>query len=65
MGADWNAITSIGTWLGAIAATVIGYLVWRTNKRIEWLTGSMESYQMKQLQLEAKKSSGVELVWWD
>ena len=64
---NWNAVAAIGTWVGAIAAVVIGLLVWRSNKRVEWLTGSMESYQMKQLQLDAKKQKqdGVKLVWWD
>jgi hypothetical protein len=62
---DWNAAGAIGTWIGALFAAVIGYLVWRTSKRIEWLTGSMESYQMKQLQLQVKEHADVRLVWWD
>ena len=64
---NWNAIAAVGTWIGALAAVVIGLLVWKSNRRIEWLTGSMESYQMKQLQLEVRRQTrdGVKLVWWD
>lgn len=62
---NWLAIESLGTWVAAVGASIIGYLVWRTNKRIEWLTGSMEAYQMKELQLAALEHPSVKLLWWD
>jgi hypothetical protein len=62
---NWTAIGAIGTWVAAGVGGAISYLVWRANRRLTWLTGSMEAYQMKQLQLEASKHPGVKLVWWD
>jgi hypothetical protein len=62
---NWDALTAVGTWFGALAAVGIGYLVWKSNKRVEWLTGSMESYQMKELRLAVLNHPEVRLVWWD
>lgn len=46
------------------------YLVWRCYRRIEWLTGSLESHSMIALRLEVARtmtSSGqsVKIIWWD
>lgn len=50
------------------------YLVWVAYERIEWLTGSMESYAARMLQIEAARGVPaapgaphvpVEVVWWD
>ena len=46
------------------------YLVWRVYRRIEWLTGAMESHSALQLRLEAAKlvlpnGQPVRVVWWD
>ncbi len=46
------------------------FLVWRVYRRIEWLTGAMESHSVLQLRLEAAKvvnSDGqpCRVVWWD
>lgn len=46
------------------------YLVWKTYKQIEWLTGSMESYAMLTLAIEAKRGTAtkkkpIKVVWWD
>ena len=56
------------TVLTAVLA-VMAFLTWRSYKRIEWFTGSMESHSAKQLQLknEEMRKTGfeIELVWWD
>jgi hypothetical protein len=62
---NWTAVGAIGTWIAAGVGGYITYLVWRANKRLTWLTGSMEAYQMKQLQLEASKHPDIKLIWWD
>jgi len=46
------------------------YLVWRVYRRIEWLTGAMESHSAILLRLEAARSVSptgqpVKVIWWD
>ena len=61
------------TTLIAILTAVIAlftYLMWRVYRRIEWLTGAMESHSVLMLRLEAARSvaeSGqpVKVIWWD
>jgi hypothetical protein len=49
---------------------VFTYLVWRVYRRIEWLTGALESHSVLFLRLEAARSVSetgqpVKVVWWD
>ncbi len=53
---------------------LFSYLVWRVYRRIEWWTGSMESYAARTLQIEAARGVPggpggprvpVPVIWWD
>jgi hypothetical protein len=63
-GTNWQMVSALGTWAAATAAACIGVLALRTARRVAWFTGSTESYNMKQLQLAAKRDN-VRLIWWD
>jgi hypothetical protein len=39
-------------------------LVWKINKRMEWLTGAIESHSTTMLRIEVEKA-GKEIIWWD
>lgn len=66
---DWltvglGALTVVLT----VAIVVLSYCVWKTYKRIEWLTGSMETHSSLMLQIEAMRGINekpIDLVWWD
>ena len=69
-------LTVISTVVSAAAAVVVGFFSYFTMKvaqsnlsiakRIEWLTGALESHSTIQLRLDAKKyGSEVEMIWWD
>jgi hypothetical protein len=63
---SWDAAGAIGTCIGTLAAPVVDYFIWKTSKRVEWLTGSLESSQMTTLRLDVKEHhQDVELIWWD
>lgn len=50
------------------AATVViaflSYQLYRSNQRITWLTGAMETHSEIQLAIAAKEA-GMEVIWWD
>jgi hypothetical protein len=63
---DTNVIIAV---LTAVIA-LFTFLVWRVYRRIEWLTGAMETHSALQLRLEAAKvispnGQQVRVVWWD
>ena len=47
---------------------VLTYLIWVSYRKIEWFTGSMETYSQVMLRIEAAKGingQSVKLLWWD
>jgi|GEM_PF-3310640 len=57
----------MGTFIATIATVVIAVftaLVWKINRRMEWLTGAMESHSALMLRMEAEKKE-IEIEWWD
>lgn len=67
---DW--ILANSTAIATAIMAIFTVLVWRTYRRIEWWTGSMDSYSSLLLRIEASRGVGmgedkrpVELVWWD
>jgi len=50
--------------IATLAIAIIAALVWKINKRVEWLSGAMESHSALMLRLEAE-NRGIELEWWD
>jgi len=60
-------VTVVSTVVSGVATAVIAYLsyrLWCSSKRVEWLTGALESHSDIQLAIAAKEA-GIELVWWD
>jgi hypothetical protein len=63
---DAGNLTAIFTGLIAL----LTFFLWRSYKRIEWLTGALESHSMLMLRIEASrlqtdKGDSVRLIWWD
>ncbi|MGD8617913.1 MAG: hypothetical protein PVH54_01860 [Gammaproteobacteria bacterium] len=57
----------MGTFIATIATVIIAVftaLVWKINRRMEWLSGAMESHSTLILRMEAEKR-GIEMEWWD
>lgn len=57
----------MGTLIATIATVVIAVftaLVWKISKRMEWLTGAMESHSALLLRMEAE-NKGIAMEWWD
>jgi len=57
----------MGTFIAAIATVIIAVftaLVWKINKRMEWLSSAAESHSALILRMEAEKR-GIEMEWWD
>ena len=50
--------------MGTLVIAVFTGLVWKINKRMEWLTGAMESHSDIMLRLEAHKQ-GIPMELWD
>ena len=49
---------------GTIVIAFFTYLVWQINKRMEWLTGAMESHSGMMLRIEAHKRK-IPMEFWD
>lgn len=43
---------------------VVTYLLWRSQRRIEWFAGAMERHSDQQRQFAAK-NAGVKMIWWN
>ena len=63
-GENLQLITAVASASATVVISVLSYLVWRSNKRIEWLTGALESHSDIQLAIAAKEA-GMEVIWWD
>lgn len=68
---EWTAIGNVVIGLGTIAMAVAAFATFRTQnsverlqKRLNWLTASLESHSALQMRLEAEKA-GKPAVWWD
>ncbi len=57
-------LSTIVTSLSTAVIAWLSYLVFKSNKRIEWLTGAMETHSEIQMVIEAQKE-GIEIIWWD
>ena len=60
-------ITVASTVVSGLATVVIAILslaLWRSSKRVEWLTGALETHSDIQLAIAAKRAE-IELIWWD
>jgi hypothetical protein len=54
-------------WINAllgVAVSASAFATWRTAKKVEWLTGAMESHSFLMVRLAAKEQ-GVKCIWWD
>ena len=43
---------------------VLAFLTWRIYKRMEWLSGALESHSMLMIRMTAREKN-VPMVWWD
>ena len=50
--------------LATAIIAILSYRLWRSSKRVEWLTGALESHSEIQLAIAAK-GAGMEVIWWD
>ena len=59
---DWAVIGIMVTALATVALAAFTFLVWRSSLRIEWFTGSQESYERTRLLAQAGRRN---MIWWD
>lgn len=68
-GQAWTIISSIGTLLsgvGAVGVVWLSYLIWQTYRKIEFLTGALETQSELMLRLTLKdRHPDISVVWWD
>ena len=50
--------------LATVVIAILSYHLWRSSKRVEWLTGALESHSEIQLAIAAKEAD-MEVIWWD
>lgn len=59
-----NVATTIVSGLATVVIAILSYRIWRSNKRVKWLTGALETHSEIELAIAAK-GAGMEVIWWD
>ncbi len=58
------AVSAAASAFATVAIAVFSWMLWRSNKRIEWFTGAMQTHSEIQLAIAAKAAK-MEVIWWD
>ena len=61
---NWNEVAAIATAIATGVMALFAIMAWRLQKKLNWLTGALESHSTLQLRLLAEREKKP-VVWWD